>query len=120
MITTLKYMKPFSSFIWNHPYETLKDLYDTLSELVYLSHHGSEVRLFMLAPLKPTPFASDYKDQLRFDKDLWCHLLRRRRYIHVADMIRADPDLFGAFYHFETEGFETKLGFVEKLIRHHD
>ena len=50
------------------------------------------VRLFMLCPLKPTPF-SKYQDQLRFDPELWCHVLRRNRFIHGADLIRSDPDL---------------------------
>ena len=118
VLTTTKYMRPCSSFIWNYPYETLDDFYDTIAEFVYLNNKGSNVRLFMLSPLKPTPFAGpQYAAQLRFDEDIWCHLLRRRRYIHVADMIRDDPDLFCAFYHFETEGLEKKLGIVQNLIR---
>jgi radical SAM superfamily enzyme YgiQ (UPF0313 family) len=117
VLATLKYLKPTSSFIWNYPYETLAEFYDTLAEFLYLQRRGSNVCLFMLAPLKPTPFARDYVAQMRFDERLWCGLLKRSRYLHVADMIRADRDAFGAFYHFASEGFATKLKLVENTVR---
>jgi anaerobic magnesium-protoporphyrin IX monomethyl ester cyclase len=119
VLKTTKYMKPTSSFIWNYPFETMKDFSETITELVYLHNHGSEVRLCMLSPLKPTPFGQS-KDPIRFDEDLWCGLLRRKRYIQAKELIKSDPDLFGAFYHFESEGFRTKLKLVENLLRHQD
>jgi radical SAM superfamily enzyme YgiQ (UPF0313 family) len=117
VLATMKYFRPNSSFIWNYPYESLKEFYDTFSEMIYLAHHGSKVGLFMLAPLKPTPFARNFTDQMRFDENIWCGLLKHNRYVHVADMIRDDPATFGAFYHFATEGLDQKLKLVENTIK---
>ena len=35
----------------------------------------------------------------------------------AADMIRDDPETFGAFYHFATEGLEAKLKLVENTVK---
>lgn len=121
--TTSGYMKPVASFIWGFPFETGRDLGETLFLMVYLSQLGADCRLNRLAPFPLMPLYQEYRSEIAWrDKD--GSYSDREPFetagypAAVVDLVRSNPGIFPSFYRFPTEDLEPKNRMIGLLGRY--
>ncbi len=117
---TLEYCDVSVSLIWGFPFEEEEDLLDTIAAGLHFAQLGAEVQFNMLVPLPSSPLYAAWKD----------HLSRRLRWEVVTQrcamdayeyspelsaFIRRYPELFMAFFYFETERFAAHKELIDRF-----
>lgn len=116
-------MHVVASFIWGFPFETRRDLADTLVAATYLSQIGVDTRLNRLAPFSLSPIFREHEGRLRrFDEGCVASGAEPFQLPYALpearELVERHPGLFPGFYWFETEGLEEKLRTIRSLERY--
>jgi len=106
-------------FVWGFPFETMDDFYQTLFQMISFRLMGTRVLPSLLCYLPQTAIYEEYRGDPKFE---FCpHLLPEYmltghevcdaseiriddEHGWVFDLIRAHPEIFTGFYHYDLEG----------------
>lgn len=106
-----------TSFIWGFPYETLEDLKETTTLLIYLSFLGASPKLSLLTPYPYTHIARLYNDSLVFQKEVSTEFLYYNSQDdvkeHISKVILEHKDICSAFYYIDHESFWKKNAYLD-------
>ena len=124
------------NLIWGFPFETMRDLKQTVQMLFYLRELGCDVSLSLLSPLPLSSLYEEGKYALILRDALQSSVVSSRFYIAdntglrdakpapLVDLIRRHPEIFPGFYTFKDDLFDEKLSYlysmgleIEKLER---
>lgn len=109
------------SLIMGFPYETLDDFTETLLLAVYSAARGAQPQMAVLSPLPQAPLTTARGYPIEFEPDLVSGMVfseytasARETTLaaltpEVCDLIRSDPRIFSAFYHFKDGRIREKL-----------
>jgi radical SAM superfamily enzyme YgiQ (UPF0313 family) len=118
VMRTLQHI-PFvtASFVWGFPTETLEDLQETVSLLLYLTSVGASPQLNLVLPYSYSTLYHQNRGRIRFDprysSQLQFYESQDKAWLH--EMIAGRPDLFSAFYLLPTHDFEAKWAYLEQV-----
>jgi anaerobic magnesium-protoporphyrin IX monomethyl ester cyclase len=106
-----------ASFVWGFPTETMDDLQQTVSLLLYLASVGASPQLNLVLPYSYSTLYRQHRDQIYFDprysSQLQFYEGNNKDWLH--EMIASRPDLFSAFYLLPTPGFDEKWAYLEQV-----
>ncbi|MCF6155880.1 MAG: B12-binding domain-containing radical SAM protein [Candidatus Brocadia sp.] len=115
------------NLIWGFPFESMKDLKDSVFLLFYLKEFNCDVSMALLSPLPLSRLYNEKKYRLIFREDLQSSVVSSRFYLPngnelvngkpdiLVDLVRKHPDIFPGFYVFEDKLFEQKLEYLNSL-----
>ena len=108
-----------TSFIWGFPYETLDDLKETTSLLMFFSYLGTSPKLSLFTPYPYSNTTKKYIDFLKFNKELSTELLYyltdQEVIDDIIDIIIANKELCTAFYYIDHDLILEKYEFLESI-----
>lgn len=104
---SLDYFWVWTPVIWGFPFETMEDFQETLAFVTYVTDIGGVPLLYQLAPFPLSPLYAEYKETLRFSRDLYesCHLLHNE---DVLRLIGRYPKIFSGYCHYEPGNVPAK------------
>lgn len=106
-----------ASFVWGFPTESMDDLQQTVSLLLYLTSVGASPQLNLVLPYSYSTLYRQHRDQIYFDprysSQLQFYEGKDKAWLH--EMIASRPDLFSAFYLLPTPDFAEKWAYLEQI-----
>ena len=106
-----------ASFVWGFPTETMDDLQQTVSLLLYLTSVGASPQLNLVLPYSYSTLYRQPRDKIYFDprysSQLQFYEGKDKGWLH--EMIASRADLFSAFYQLPTPAFEEKWAYLEQI-----
>jgi radical SAM superfamily enzyme YgiQ (UPF0313 family) len=106
-------------FIWGFPFESLDDFQATMSLIERATTRGVSPIIYTLSILPGTQLYTDFKNQLRFSREVWesnwpTHLSNTHTREQIASFIIGHPNVFPGFYTCDSH-IEEKLHIVKEL-----
>lgn len=97
---SLSYFQVWAPLIWGFPFETTADFHKTMEFAADISKIGAVPLLYLLAPFPLSPLYRQYKDTLKFSRELYddSHLIKDEE---VIALINKHPALFPGFCYYE-------------------
>lgn len=107
IVQSLDYFWVWTPVIWGFPFETMADFEETMTFVAEVTKTGAVPLLYQLAPFPLSPLYAQYKETLRFSRELYdsCHLIHNDE---VLNLIAAYPKLFSGYCHYEPGNVPAK------------
>jgi radical SAM superfamily enzyme YgiQ (UPF0313 family) len=96
--TSLKYLFVNSFFMWGFPFETMADFYETLAFVDQTAKKGVIPVVHIVNSLPLSELYIQYKDRLKFSRELYEDSLLMR-HAEIVALIERYPRVFPGFYH---------------------
>jgi anaerobic magnesium-protoporphyrin IX monomethyl ester cyclase len=103
------------NFIWGYPFETVRDLGETIIVMEALDAIPSVgVKLVMLMPFRPSRLYDEYRDTLRFDRFWHRGAPAHPTLDRVLDLVEGHLQTFSGFGFYDHAELEAKRELVER------
>ncbi|MCF6147071.1 MAG: B12-binding domain-containing radical SAM protein [Candidatus Kuenenia sp.] len=120
-----RYFEVAASFILGFPFETIDEFRETIYLIIYCLERGVKPQMSILSPLPQSELNTSGLYKKEFDPDIllvdFDHYKKKSERMNkniltsdIQEMIKSNPKIFSAFYHYKTGMIREKLELAKK------